>query len=220
MRRAAPLLPLLLALGLLASCGGGDKSYEFTDIRERTRAVPAVPSGMSSAERFGIRGPRGIGGHLAGSQADVGSHEAESSPPFKWALPTGWAHRKGRQGRVVTVGPTDSTAAECYLYKLHGDGGGLALNINRWRGQMHQSELTEDEIAKLERIDVLGTKAVLVKMEGGSRGQSGEAVASALFYGMVCLTDSFLLTAKMTGPATSMAGEWDNFVAFCRSVRQ
>jgi len=139
---------------------------------------------------------------------------------FHWTLPATWEVRKGRGGRVVTVGPKGQASVECYLYKLGGDGGGLLLNMNRWRKQMEQTPLSEADVAKLERIDVLGTKATLVKIEGPYTGMSGEAVKGALFYGMVCLKEGFLLTGKMTGPADAMAKEWGNFVAFCKSVRQ
>ncbi len=140
--------------------------------------------------------------------------------PFHWTLPATWEVRKGRGGRVVTVGPKGQANVECYLYRLGGDGGGLLLNVNRWRGQMGQAPMTEAEVAKLERIDVLGAKAALVKFKGAYVGMGGQAVKDALFYGMVCLKDGYLLTGKMTGPADTMAKEWDNFVAFCKSVRQ
>lgn len=140
-------------------------------------------------------------------------------PSFKWSLPEGWEIRKGRSGRIVTVGPRGATTTECYLYPLSGDGGGVVLNINRWRGQMGQKGLSDEAVAKLERIDVLGIKAPLVKIRGPFRGQSGEALDGALLYGMVCLKDAYLLTAKMTGPTSVMDKEWEKFVAFCKSLR-
>ncbi len=141
-------------------------------------------------------------------------------PEFTWTLPATWEDRKGRGGRVVTVDPKGAKDSECYLYLLGGDGGGIEMNINRWRGQMRQSNLSTEEIAKLERIDALGTKVVVLKIQGPFSGQSGEKIPGALLYGAVMLKEDYLLTAKMQGPADQMADEWDNFIAFCKSVQQ
>jgi hypothetical protein len=141
-------------------------------------------------------------------------------PEFTWTVPPTWEDRKGRGGRVVTLAPKGSKETDCYLYLLAGDGGGIDLNINRWRQQMGQKALSAEEIADLERIDALGTKTVVVKIQGPYSGMSGEQIDGALLYGAVMLTDSYLLTAKMRGPASEVDGEWDNFIAFCKSVQQ
>ncbi len=141
-------------------------------------------------------------------------------PSFTWTIPESWEQRKGRMGRVVTVAPKGAKETDCYLYLLGGDGGGIDLNINRWRGQMGQKPLTPEEIAGLERVDALGTKAVLMKAGGAYGGQSGENIQGATLYGAVILKDSYLLTVKMRGPASELEGEWDNFVAFLRSVKE
>ena len=141
-------------------------------------------------------------------------------PAFRWSLPEGWELRQGRPGRIVTVGPQGVPTVECYLYYLTGDGGGLGPNINRWRSQMGQAALDDAAIQALEEIDLLGTKARLVKIQGPFRGQSGESLDGALLYGLVAMTDTYLLTAKMTGPADAMAKQWEPFVAFCKSIKE
>jgi hypothetical protein len=141
-------------------------------------------------------------------------------PAFKWSLPEGWELRQGRPGRVITVGPREAPGTECYLYYLIGDGGGVGPNINRWRSQMGQADLGDAQIAALEEVDVLGVKSRLVRIEGPFRGQSGEAVDGALLFGMTCLKEGYLLTAKMTGPSSSMSKEWDAFVSFCKSIKE
>lgn len=141
-------------------------------------------------------------------------------PEFTWTVPPTWEPRKDRGGRVITVAPKGSKGTECYLYLLSGDGGGIDLNINRWRQQMGQKALTAEEIAALERIDALGTKVVVVKIQGPYSGMGGEQIDGALLYGAVMLKDSYLLTAKMRGPASEVGDQWDNFIAFCKSVKQ
>ena len=161
-----------------------------------------------------------IAAHGGGAQLPPPTLVDDERPTFSWTLPASWEQRQGRAGRVITVGPQNAPKSECYLYLLSGDGGGIDLNINRWRGQMAQKDLSAQEIAALERIDVLGTQAVLVKVKGPFKGMNGEEIEGALLYGAVILKDSYLLTAKMNGAAGEMEGEWANFIAFCKSIQQ
>lgn len=195
-------------LGLLLTLPGRAVFLKFTGPAEVVAANEGAFLLLAASIKPAAQAPSaGMGAPSAGR------------PAFKWSLPDGWEIRKGRPGRIVTVGPKDASTTECYLYPLSGDGGGVVLNLNRWRSQMGQKSLDEEAIAKLERIDVLGVKATLIQIKGPFRGQSGESLDGALLYGMVCLTDRYLLTAKMTGPTSVMDKEWDNFVSFCKSIR-
>ena len=127
--------------------------------------------------------------------------------------------------RIVTVAPAGADTTECYLTVLGGDGGGMVDNINRWQGQMGQPALSAEAIAKLQNIDLLGTKAVLVKIRGTFRGMGGKALDDATMFGMVCQQNDHVVFAKMYGPTSSMdpkkdgtTGEWANFVHFCKSI--
>jgi len=155
-----------------------------------------------------------------GGQAPEPPPASDGRPTFTWTLPASWEPRQGSAMRVVTVGPRGAAKTECYLFFLPGDGGGIDANINRWRDQVGQGDLTAQEIAALERIDVLGTKAVLLKAQGKFKGMGSAEIEGAMLFGAVIPKESYLLTAKMQGPADEMAGEWDNFVAFCKSIRQ
>ncbi len=155
-----------------------------------------------------------------GGTKDEGTPRRAWPPKMQWTLPSTWEQRAERRGRVVTAGPKGAANVECYIYPLVGDGGGLDLNVNRWRRQMAQEPLNEAQIRELERVTVLGKPAVLVKVDGSfDGGMGGEGVETAQLFGLVSANDGWLLTVKMTGPAKAMASEWDNFRAFCASLR-
>ena len=49
---------------------------------------------------------------------------------------------------------------------LTGDGGGMVMNLTRWRGQLGLPPATDADAANLPTIDASGTKATVVEMSG------------------------------------------------------
>ena len=84
-----------------------------------------------------------------------------------WTVPADWKEGPLAQFLVAKfiIGSDEATAA-VNVSSLSGDGGGLAANVNRWRAQLGQPPLTEDDIAKLPTIDASGVKATLVQING------------------------------------------------------
>src|SRR5205807_276488 len=61
----------------------------------------------------------------------------------------------------------NNTQATVNVSASAGEGGGLAGNVNRWRGQLGLEQLPPAEVEKLARpIDTAGGKAMLVDMSG------------------------------------------------------
>ncbi|MFV1958187.1 MAG: hypothetical protein ACC662_02115 [Planctomycetota bacterium] len=141
-------------------------------------------------------------------------------PALRWDVPEGWEERPARPMREVTLAPKGSKGTEAYVAILRGDAGGMAANINRWRGQMGQPPLSSAEIAALLRLEVLGREGVLVQIEGEFRGQGGEQAEGAALLGFVLLRDEDAVFVKMTGPADEVRTEKANFETFCRSLSQ
>lgn len=106
-----------------------------------------------------------------------------SQPKPTWQVPADWQEVSagpflaakfavpGASGEPTAVNV--STAA--------GAGGGVAANINRWRGQLGLSPLSDDEIAKLvTSVDTPGGKAMFVDLSGtdARSGQKARMLAA------------------------------------------
>jgi len=91
---------------------------------------------------------------------------SDASKPT-WAVPADWKEGPLAQFLVAKfiISSGDATAA-VNVSSLAGDGGGLLRNINRWRQQLGQAPLTEDDLAKLPTIAASGTQATLVDITG------------------------------------------------------
>jgi len=191
------LLPLLLA-----ACGG-DAPLTASE----TRVVKRPPSAT----------PR---------QTDPLSAPPALPPPTRLACdaPPHW-HDAGPKGlRLANFNLGSQGEAECYVTILGGAGGGVEMNVNRWRAQMGLDPATENEIAGLPKIPMLNGEAVLVELTGqyGSSDQihtTPNAVRQDYaLLGAILIRDADAVFVKMTGPAEIVRNERDNFIKFTGSL--
>ncbi len=101
------------------------------------------------------------------------------------------------------------------MSQLAGDGGGLLANINRWRAQLGQTPLTEDDLAKLPTIDVSGTKATLADITG-TDARSGKP---ARLIGVVLPLGGQTWFYKLMGDAAVVAQQKDALIKFVQSAK-
>jgi hypothetical protein len=137
-----------------------------------------------------------------------------------WSTPASWRpvdHPSTM--RLATFACGTVPDVECYVTVLDGDGGGTAANINRWCRQLGKPPLTEDELAALPRLTVLGQPSPLVTVSGDYQGMGGEAQSGALMSGVVCALPGQVLFVKMIGPQAAARAQVDNFVAFAESLQ-
>lgn len=155
----------------------------------------------------------------AGASAMASSAAPESA--FNWTLPEGWVDLPPRMMREANVTIDGQPDVECYLTKLSGRHGGMDLNINRWRQQMGQPDLSADEIAALPKKPMLGGEAAYVTIDGTFGGMSG-AVSQDNYrmYGLVLVKGDDAYFVKMTGPKDVLAGQEANFLAFSASISE
>lgn len=141
--------------------------------------------------------------------------------PFAWKVPAEWKEQGPRTMRVATWVPEGTTKTEVFVTLLAGTGGGAIANINRWRGQVGQDDLTPEAFEKLPRAKVLGVEAVFLEVEGTYRGmaESGGDAGSMLL-GMFLQRPGQAVTVKMTGPADEVRRERERFRAFCESFHE
>lgn len=192
MRLHSPSLALLAASGLISSCRPADR-VEITESRPRhtTENEPRLDVPLS--------------GSLPSAEA------------YRWVLPPGWSEKPATQFRQANFVFGPSGEGECYVSLSQGS---ELENINRWRQQMAQAALTEEEVAALPRKSIFGRSATFIDLTGTYTGAGGAApLADTRLLGLVRAEGDVTITVKMTGPAALIAGQPANFDAFVASLQ-
>ena len=150
----------------------------------------------------------------------VGGERGEVRNPFTWTAPAGWTDA-GSTGPLRAANFTfgEEGEGECYFGVMAGGGGGLADNVNRWRGQMGLEPLEESAVDELPRREFLGSEAVFVDLSGEFRGMgASEAQAGYRMLGLLLVSPGFTFYVKMTGPEELVADNRDAFFEFAGSI--
>lgn len=101
----------------------------------------------------------------------------------KWQVPGNWKEVSGGQflvAKFLLTGESNTQAA-VNVSKSAGDGGGLAGNVNRWRGQLSLGQLGADEITKSTKTSkVAGGEATFIEIVGtdGRTGQPAKIIGA------------------------------------------
>jgi hypothetical protein len=161
----------------------------------------------------------------------VGRRDPPPEPPARpqgldpaklaWDAPPGWKAAKATTTfRVIDFRIDGAPGVEAYLSHLQGTGGGVLDNVNLWRGNLGAPALDEKGIAALERLDVMGTKAVFVEQAGDFKpGMGAKPIPDALFYGVIVLLEHDALFLRLVGPRAEAAPLREAFRALARSLR-
>jgi hypothetical protein len=140
-----------------------------------------------------------------------------SSERYRWKLPAGWIERPPDQFRRTNLAFGPSLEGECYVSIVNGSD---IDNLNRWRMQMGQRPLTDEEVATLPHKDLFGRPAAVVDITGTYSGAGGATPKSNWrLVGAVQAAADGTVTVKMTGPPELVAKELPNFDAFLASLR-
>ena len=134
-----------------------------------------------------------------------------------WTVPSDW--KAGEPSQFVLAkfnlqGAGDATAAAT-VSQLAGDGGGLLANVNRWRGQLGQPPITEDDAAKLPTIDASGPKAVVADFTG-TDARTGKATR---LVGVVLPLNNQTWFYKLMGDPDVVGQQKDTFLKFVQSAK-
>ncbi len=148
--------------------------------------------------------------------------QASSSPGgdkgFVYSIPEGW--REGPPKMMREVNLVAGETSQCYLVALPGEAGGLAMNINRWLGEMSAESLDQAGIDQLPRIQLFGEDVHLVEASGSYSGMGGPTGDSMTLLAVPLIRPSASIFVKMVGPADEVAAERENFLTFVASLRE
>lgn len=202
--RPVPVSALLSAalLLLFSGCGPGD-TVEITNVRKAPPGASFKRIGASSNERFGGGPATAAGGQQAAA--------ANAKPSFVWEMPEGWMELPPRQFRDINLQVGGHAELDCYMTTLSGDGGGLAANVNRWRGQVGLDPISDAAAAALPGTTLLGKPAIRVEL-------SAEGADAQALLGVILVDTGSMVTVKLTGPAALVDEQRAGFDQFCRTL--
>lgn len=169
------------------------------------------------SERMEITQTRDVSSYEAKPKLNAYPQERFGDERLRWETPAGWAQAERSQMRPVnlTFGPNQE--GECYLAMLPGGAGGVLANVNRWRKQMGQPELTEEDLAKLPKKTLMGIQGVYVTVDGAYTSVgAAEAKPDHRMLGIVASLGEAGLFVKMVGPKAVVEANtaaFDQFVA-------
>jgi hypothetical protein len=139
------------------------------------------------------------------------SHEGQPN----WQVPAGWQEVSGGQflvAKFMLTGEGGATAA----VNVSMSAGGLAANVNRWRGQLGLAPLSEDDVKKsMAAIDAQGGKASLVDISG-TDAQTGKP---ARLVGVIVSQSGQTWFYKLMGDAKVVESQKAAFTKFVQGVK-
>jgi hypothetical protein len=132
-------------------------------------------------------------------------------------LPAGWKEIPNPQmllAKYVIQGSGDAKA-EVNISMLAGQGGGVMMNVSRWRGQLGLSPMSEEDFSKDARtVDVAGGKGTLVDMTGTDK--SGK---KSRLIGVIAPQASDTWFYKLMGDEQIVEQQKDAFLKFIQSAK-
>lgn len=216
-------LPDQQLLGLIVSEEQGSLFLKFTGPRALVEAERSAF--LDFARSLHLHDAHGGGGEDPHAGLDPATMSGASSASggsggLAWTPPAGWKEQAPRAMREVTFVPEGHPDVECYISRLGGNGGGLMMNLNRWRGQFGAAALTQVELESLPTVKVLGQDVPVLEVTGDFTGMSGETASGQGLLGIACIREQDSLFVKMTGPAAAVHALRGEFEAFVRSLEE
>jgi len=196
---------LILLTAVVAGCGDPEVRREITETQAVSPHRRAIRPGATSNERFAL--------------ALTPQEMVRTDSFLQWQTPDGWKAAPASAMRLINfrIGPQGE--AECYVTILPGAGGGVAANVNRWRGQLGLEPISENDIAKLPTLSLLGQDAVFVSLDGTFSGMGNTAPREDYrLFGLIGENLGNMQFVKMTGPRKLLEAEAENFATFCASI--
>lgn len=128
---------------------------------------------------------------------------------LEWKVPDAWSETDLKPMRVASYSAAGG-AVDISVVRLAGDAGGLAANVNRWRGQVGLPTQSEEEIlSEAAEIEAGGLSVRWFELMGPELGT---------LVGLVPHADETWFF-KLTGPVREAQAAKEEFVVWLESVR-
>lgn len=142
----------------------------------------------------------------------------------KWSVPKRWSEAPARPMRVVTyaIPPSggDTTGAECAVsFFGAGQGGPVEMNIDRWKGQFENPEVSQQETKEIGGVKVTRVKITGTYLSpGGMMMTPGEPRPNYGMLGAVVEAPQGMLFFKLTGPKETVDAAAAEYGAMLGSI--
>ena len=154
---------------------------------------------------------------VAMQDGSAGLPPAPVGNPARWVKPDGWIEQPLSEMRLGSfkVDGSNATSADVSVTAFPGDAGGLAPNVNRWRGQLQLPPLEEDQLRQtIPRTEVEGVQTYLVDIQ-----TSENAPKPSRILGAILETPDRTWFVKMTGNPELIENQRQKFLDFVKSFR-
>jgi hypothetical protein len=202
------------------------KSFSFPSTDGQTETSPATELPASHPPIGGVApfAANQAGSQLPPSHPPIAGASAPAAGPVSsegkpdWQVPASWKEIAGGQFLVAKfiITGSDSSQAAVNVSSSGGAGGGLAMNVNRWRGQLGLGQLAESEIQSTAKpLDVTSGKATLVDMIGADpkTGQKTRVL------GVMVPQGQQTWFYKLMGPEQTVEANKEAFLSFVKTVK-
>jgi hypothetical protein len=201
---------LALCLIVVASCNRLEETMEITETRTISEHAPKAAVDITSATRFYDDAP------------EPSSTQPSMRSLLVWEVPEGWAELPEEESgsmRLVDLRFGPEGKGECYVSLMPGNAGGLAANVNRWRGQMGLEPLDDSGIEALPKRPFFNREATFISIDGDFSGfGASEARSDYRMLGLIHSAEQATIFVKLTGPKSVVEANAPQFEAFCQSI--
>ena len=147
----------------------------------------------------------------------VGANAGQPQNKLSYEAPADWVKQAPRQMRDLGFDVGDCDLSISFL---QGDGGGLLMNVNRWRGQFGLGNMQANELSELDTIEILGGRGHWLSLEGPYKGMTNQVQeADGALEGAIVPLGSQTLFVKLTGPKDQVQAEAQNLREFTATLR-
>lgn len=96
--------------------------------------------------------------------ASMGMEPAASAKEVEWKVPAGWKEIPASSMRVGSflAKASNGQDADISVIPLSGEAGGDLPNINRWRGQINLTPISEAELPQISQTITVGSRSMLL----------------------------------------------------------
>lgn len=195
----SPRLTLLIAVA--AATLAGCRKDEVHAYRVPKDKNPPMLPGMAGAAP-------------GGGNADA-TAAASAPAALQWTAPETWQElpAAGMRRGSFTINGDDGATADLSVIAFPGEAGGLASNLNRWRGQIGLPALDADAAqATVEHLDTPSFHIDFVDYVGTAKGIPTRIAGAILHYN----DESWFF--KLMGPDALVAAETPAFRTFLQTV--